>query len=212
MRVLITGGSRGIGKAIVDLFTKEGHEVCSPSRQEIDLSSPKIILTQTNFDICINNAGINVLANLSEVTEETSMRVNYFSPLQIVQQILPHMENQAYGRILNVGSIWIDQTKVKRHAYSASKAALHSLTKSVTCEYSNKNILCNTLSPGFIETDLTYKNNTEQELQKIVHSVPLKRLGRPEEVAELAYFLTAKNNFITGQNIIMDGGFSCTRN
>ena len=71
-------------------------------------------------------------------------------------------------------------------------------------------IIANTISPGFIGTELTYQNNSESELQQIKDKVPLKRLGTPEEVAKLIYQLTVENSFISGQNIIIDGGYSCT--
>ena len=212
MRVMVTGGSRGIGKAIVKLFEDKGHYVYSPAKKELNLNSVKIALACTNFDVIVNNAGINILQDMSEINENTAMRVNYFSPLQIIQQIIPNMVQNSFGRIVNIGSVWINQAKQKRHAYSASKSALHSLTKSIASEYSEYNILANTISPGFIETDLTRTNNTNEELNKIKNSIPLKRLGQTNEIAELVYFLSVSNSYITGQNIVIDGGFSCTRN
>jgi 3-oxoacyl-[acyl-carrier protein] reductase len=121
------------------------------------------------------------------------------------------MKERKYGRILNIGSIWVEQTKKNRSAYSASKAALDALSRSITAEYAQYNILANTLSPGFIGTQLTYKNNTPEDLKQIVSNVPVGRLGTPAEIATLAYFLTVDNTYISGQNIIIDGGFSCTR-
>ena len=120
------------------------------------------------------------------------------------------MVKQNYGRIINIGSIWIDIAKPKRAAYSASKSALHSLTKSLTSEYAFNNILTNTISPGFIGTALTYQNNTQEELTLLSSQVPVGRLGTTEEIAKLVYFLTIENTFITGQNITIDGGYTCT--
>ena len=138
------------------------------------------------------------------------MRVNYFSPFEIIQQCLPHMISQKFGRIINIGSIWIDLAKSKRAAYSASKHALHSLTKSLTAEYAKYNILTNTISPGFIETDLTHQNNTKEEIETLISNIPIGRMGTPEEVANLVYDLTISNTFISGQNIMIDGGYTCT--
>lgn len=208
-RILVTGGSRGIGKSIVQKFESENHYVWSPSREELDLSS-EIRIENPNFDIVINCAGINPLSSIEEISDETVMKVNYTSPLTIIQKCLPYMIENNYGRIINIGSIWIDSSKPKRAAYSASKSALHSLTKSLTAEYASKGILTNTISPGFISTDLTYKNNTKEELQSICSKIPIGRLGETEEVAKLVYQLTIENTFITGQNIIIDGGFLCT--
>jgi 3-oxoacyl-[acyl-carrier protein] reductase len=209
MKILVTGGSRGIGKAIVTLFKENGHSVYSPTREELDLTK-NFILVKTDFDIIINNAGINPLKYIEEIDDNKVMQVNYQSPLSIIQQCLPYMLNKGYGRILNIGSIWIEFAKPKRLAYSASKNAIHALTKSIVAEYGDQGIIANTVSPGFIGTDLTYQNNSELEIQNITNQIPLKRLGTPEEVAKLVYQLTAENNYIAGQNIIIDGGYSCT--
>lgn len=209
MNVLVTGGSRGIGKAIVDIFIDNGHSVYYPTREEVDLSQP-VNLTKRDFDIVINCAGINPIKQLIDVLDNEVMRVNYNSPLEIIQQCLPYMQEKRYGRIINIGSIWIDISKQGRLAYSASKNALHALTKSITAEYGQWNILANTVSPGFIETDLTFKNNTSQDILKMLNTIPATRLGLPTEVAKLVYFLTINNTYISGQNIIIDGGFSCT--
>jgi len=209
MNVLITGGSRGIGQAINQLFTSQGYNVYAPNRDELDLSKP-VTLSNPEFDIVINNAGVNPLSNIMGIKDQEVIRVNYISPLEIIQQCLPYMLSKGYGRIVNIGSIWIELAKPKRAAYSASKSALHALTKSLTAEYAFKNILTNTLSPGFIATDLTYQNNTKEQLALLSSNIPVGRLGTPEEIANLTYFLTIENTFITGQNIVIDGGYSCT--
>ena len=209
MNVLVTGGSRGIGKAIVDVFVSNGHSVYSPTRTELDLTQP-VNLTNREFDIVINCAGINPIKFLDSISSDEVMRVNYYSPLEIIQQCIPYMINKQYGRIVNIGSVWIDTAKQGRLAYSASKNALHALTKAITAEYGHWNILANTVSPGFIETDLTFKNNTPEDILKIIHNIPVSRLGKPEEVAKLVYQLTIDNDYISGQNIRIDGGFSCT--
>jgi len=209
MNVLITGASRGIGQTIANLFLDKGHAVWIPTREELDLSKP-VDLKNRQFDIVINNAGINPLKPIDQITDQEVMRVNYTAPFEIIQQCLPYMVKQNYGRIINIGSIWIDIAKPKRAAYSASKSALHSLTKSLTSEYAFNNILTNTISPGFIGTALTYQNNTKEELTLLSAQVPVGRLGTTEEIAKLVYFLTIENTFITGQNITIDGGYTCT--
>lgn len=209
MKVLITGGSRGIGKSIKKFFIKKGHSVYAPTRKELDLLN-NFKLSRTDFDIIINNAGINPLKNILNIEPNLVMQINYLAPLQIIQQCLPYMIKQNYGRIINLGSIWIDLAKEMRGAYSSSKCALHALTKTIAAEYSSKNILANTVSPGFIHTDLTKQNNSLKELEKISKSIPIGRLGKPLEIAKIIYHLTIENTYITGQNITIDGGYSCT--
>lgn len=209
MKVLVTGGSRGIGRAIVALFIEKGHDVYSPTREELDLAKD-FKLIRCDFDIVINNGGINPLKNIEQINDREVMQVNYQAPLSIVQQCIPYMVAKGYGRIINIGSIWIGLSMPNRLAYSASKNAVHALTKSIVAEYGGEGILANTISPGFIATDLTYQNNSESQIQQIKDKVPLKRLGTPQEVAKLVYQLTVENSFIAGQNIIIDGGYSCT--
>lgn len=209
MRILVTGGSRGIGKAVVERLARDGHDVHAPTRDQLDLSCP-VVLNDTSFDAVVNNAGINPLVSLSDVHTTEVMRVNYLSPLEIVQQCLPYMARRKFGRIVNIGSIWIDLAKERRSAYAASKSALHSMTMSITAEYASLGIVANTVSPGFIETDLTRQNNSPEELVRLSDAVPAKRLGMPEEVAELVHFLVVRNTFISGQNIRIDGGYQCT--
>jgi 3-oxoacyl-[acyl-carrier protein] reductase len=209
MKVLLTGGSRGIGKSIVKIFQKNNHSVYFPSREELDLSK-EIILNSTNFDIIINCAGINPIKDFDSALEKEVMNINYFSPLNIIKQCLPYMIKNKYGRIVNIGSIWINLSKQGRSAYSASKNALDSISRSLTSEYAHNNILCNTVSPGFTDTELTKQNNSEEEILDIIKNIPVKKMCTTESIAELVYFLTVQNSYITGQNIIIDGGYSCT--
>jgi 3-oxoacyl-[acyl-carrier protein] reductase len=208
-KILVTGGSRGIGKSIKEYFALMGHSVYAPTKEELDLSCDPI-LEKIDFDIIINNAGINPLNDILNVSDDEVMNINYKAPLRILQQCLPYMMQQQYGRIINIGSIWINIAKSKRLSYSASKSALHSLTKSIVVEYSKYNILANTISPGFIETEMTYKNNTMEDIDNIKKQIPLNRLGNTDEVSKLVYQLSVENTFLTGQNIIIDGGFSCS--
>jgi 3-oxoacyl-[acyl-carrier protein] reductase len=210
IKALVTGGTGGIGKAIISTLRLEGIYVWAPTREELDLSNSDISLTHREFEIIINCAGINPIKEFLESSHEEVMRVNYFSPLKIIQQCLPYMIEKNLGRIVNIGSILGGVSKPERSAYSSSKSALDMLSKSITSEYSKYNILCNTISPGYIKTDLTYKNNTNEQIEKIIKEVPQNRLGSVEEIAELTKYLVLRNTYITGQNIIIDGGYTCT--
>jgi 3-oxoacyl-[acyl-carrier protein] reductase len=119
------------------------------------------------------------------------------------------MIKQSYGRIVNISSVLQEFAKEGRSSYSISKTGIDMLTKSVAVEYSRSNILCNTVSPGYIETELTYKNNTVEQIEAISTNLPIRRLGFPDEVANLVYWLVTENSYITGQNIKIDGGYSC---
>ncbi len=214
--VLVTGGSGDIGKCIIDIFKSNGFSIDSPSRNELNLSNPDSFLqNEFNYDIVINCAGVNDVKKISEITSTdfnnliNTMNINFFSPYNILNLCLPHMVKYKYGRIVNIGSIWEKFTKEGRSSYSISKSALHSLTKSIAVEYGKYGILCNTVSPGFIDTKLTRKNNTDIDIEKITESIPIGRLGKPEEVANVVYQLCIGNTFITGQNIFIDGGYSC---
>jgi 3-oxoacyl-[acyl-carrier protein] reductase len=210
MRILITGGSRGIGSDICEIFKKHGHEVIAPTREELDLSQPFSFIPD-KIDILINNAGINLIDSIFEGENyEEMMTVNYFSPLRLFKLCLPHMKKQNYGRVVNIGSVWVDYAKPGRSSYSASKNALHSLTKAITAEYGSYNILANTVSPGFFITDMTFQNNTEEDLKNLRSKIPLGRLGYTNEVADLVYYLSVSNSYISGQNVVIDGGYSCT--
>jgi NAD(P)-dependent dehydrogenase (short-subunit alcohol dehydrogenase family) len=128
-----------------------------------------------------------------------------YSYLKIIVLLI----NKKFGRIVNIGSIWSHISKEKRAAYSASKSALESLARSITSEYGRFGIIANTVSPGFILTDLTKQNNTDEEMALLKNTVPLNKLGEPNQVAELVYFLCNNNNYIAGQNITIDGGYTC---
>jgi|TARA_R110002153_G_scaffold216637_1_gene369142 NAD(P)-dependent dehydrogenase (short-subunit alcohol dehydrogenase family) len=217
MRALITGGSGGIGKSICDIFKDNGVEVVNPTRKELDLSNPnslnKYLDSINDLHIIVNNAGVNNLTYIDNTTLKdlnNTFNVNFFSPYLITSHFLDKFRNQGYGRIVNVSSVLGSYSKTSRSTYSSSKAALHSLTKSIVSETKGFNILTNTISPGYIATDLTTKNNTPQVLTKIINSIPTNKLGEPSEIAKWVYNLTIGNNYINGQEIIIDGGLTCT--
>ncbi|MBN1552755.1 SDR family oxidoreductase [bacterium] len=215
---LITGASRGIGKAIKYVFEKNGNAVFSPSRSEMDLSSNSSIKEYVdsldcNIDILINNAGVNNLASIDEIDDESIMnmiQVNLISQLQLIRYITPGMKKNNYGRIVNISSIWCEFSKEKRILYSIAKSGISGLTVSVAVELSKFNILVNAVAPGFVNTEMTSRNNSPEQMRQLAETLPIKRFAEPKEIAEAVYFLASeKNSFITGQTIFADGGFSC---
>ena len=116
-----------------------------------------------------------------------------------------------WGRIVNVASLFSFLTKVGRGPYSASKAGLLGMTRAAAVEWAKGGVLVNAISPGFIDTDLTRKNNTQEAINLIVGQIPIGRLARPSELFPLVRFLISEENtYITGQNFVIDGGFSIT--
>ena len=215
--VLITGGARGIGAAIAEQFRHHGHEVLTPSRQEMDLAQPESVEAflarekERPIDILINNAGINLLSPLDQIEPQNwqaMLQLNLTSALRLTQAFLPGMKSRQWGRVLVTSSIFSLVTREKRAAYSITKAALNALVRSVTVEYGPHGILANALCPGYVETALTRQNNSPADLEAICATIPLRRLAQPEEIARTAYFLASdENTYLTGQDIVVDGGF-----
>ena len=215
---LVTGASRGIGRHIADALTSYGARVIAPSRAEMDLASADAVgryldRLDLEIDILVNNAGINDLAGIDEIREQTmqlTMRINLLSPLQIIQHFVAGMKDRRYGRIVNISSVWSLITKERRLPYSASKSALNGVTRTLSVELAPFNVLVNGVAPGYVNTDLTRQNNSPLEIAEIAETIPMKRLARPSEIAELVAFMCSeKNSYMTGQVVVIDGGFIC---
>lgn len=215
---LITGGSRGIGRAIAQQLQASGVRVLTPPRDELDLAQPSsvdaFILShqQERIDILINNAGINLINALNAVdtvTWGTMVQVNLAAAFRLVQQYAPSMAGRGWGRILNLSTVFSLVTKEGRAAYSMTKAALNALTRSAAVEYGPGGVLVNALAPGYVDTDLTRQNNSPEALERIRESIPLRRLASVEELAQMAGFLVSEaNSYMTGQVVVVDGGFT----
>jgi len=166
----------------------------------------------SRVDICVNNAGVNRVATFKNAIEEDydwMQNINVKGPYKLLRHLLPHMQEQQYGRIVNVASIWSVVTREGRSLYTLTKNGLVGLTKALAVEYAQSNVLINAVSPGFTETELTAKTNSESELARIEKSIPIGRLARPIEIANLITFLCSDlNSYITGQNITIDGGYT----
>lgn len=238
---LVTGATRGIGKSVADTLYQAGASLILTGTDPVAVSnmaqstkkkglknitwlqadftssgSTRIFLDKINsfdrIDVCINNAGINVINPLKETTDndfDNILGINLKAPYQIVKTVGCKMTGHNYGRIVNIASIWSVITRGGRSLYTMSKCGLVGMTRSLAAEWATSNILVNAVSPGFTRTELTESTNTRKQIQEISGRIPLKRLAEPEEIAHLVAFLASDlNTYITGQNIVIDGGFS----
>ena len=215
---LVTGGSRGIGKQIVNDLTSLGANVTSINSKDFDLSKQEGLSKLTNYietfpkiDILINNAGINFNQNIDDLSEDkydNLMSVNNKAPFFITKAVSKLMKKNQYGRIVNIASISGNRVRSGRTAYSASKAALIAFTKVLSAELAPYGILCNSVSPGFTLTEMTTTMLSSEEIEKHIAQVPLGRLGSVDDVSSAVVYLSSNlNNFITGQDLVVDGGF-----
>lgn len=236
---LITGGTRGIGKAIADRFLEAGASIILTGTKAAEVEKlnaenirpEKISYLQVDFtnpdsvaaflikiqeigriDILVNNAGINKIAlNTDTSTDDFDLLndVNVKGPYLLCREVSKLMKNSGYGRIVNVTSIWSTITRPGRSIYTTNKHAIAGLTKTLAIELAAHNIMVNAVGPGFTLTELTATTNTPEELKKITDIIPIKRMAQPVEIANLILFLSSDlNSYLTGQNLIIDGGYT----
>ena len=218
LKILLTGSSGAIGSSIQERLKQDRHTIIAPSSAELDLSSTQSVAnwlsdnSQEWFDGIILSAGINrpeLLIQTDESELSKILEVNLRSNRRILAELLPGMAERKFGRIVAISSAYSIISRVGRSSYSISKAGLDALIRSAAVEYGPDNILANLVAPGFINTSLTLRNNTDDQLSKILERVPMTRLGEPGEVSSaVAFLISAENTFITGQRLNVDGGFS----
>ena len=139
------------------------------------------------------------------------LRVNLRAAVVLCDALVPKMAERGYGRVVNVTSIFSQVSKSGRASYATSKFALFGFTRTMALDFAPRGVLANCIGPGFIETEMTQRMLGEAGIREMIATVPLGRLGQPEEVARFTAFLASPlNTFLTGQNIILDGGFTST--
>jgi len=228
---IVTGGTRGIGQQIAkDLAdmganvlvtgTVEGYDPRYKSiyYKKVDFTDNESIakfleyIEKRKYDICINNAGINRKCEFPAYSQKDwaqTFDVNLNSPFRITKAIISNMRDNNYGRIVNISSLWSFMSAPNRVAYCASKHALNGLTLSLAGEFSQFGVLVNSVSPGFVLTDMTKKNLSPEQISRIEDKIPLRRLATTEDISNVVCFLASPaNSYVSGQNIVVDGGFS----
>lgn len=237
--VLITGSSRGIGKAIAVKFAKKGYHViinCAHNEEALLKTKAEIESYQVSchaylgdmgnyenakelfhqikklydrVDVLVNNAGISYIGLFSDMTPEDWNRVittNLTSVYNCCSLAIPDMVRNKSGKIINISSVWGDVGASCEVAYSASKGGMNSLTKALAKELAPSNIQVNAISCGAIDTEMNQFLG-DDELMQLIDEIPAGRLGKAEEVADLVYHLSYKNEYLTGQIIGLDGGW-----
>ena len=228
---VVTGGAKGIGLAISEKLAEVGATVYALGRSAnieldtkyniiykqcdvSDLESVANTLTEIHkesgtIDILVNNAGItkdNLLLRMSEKDFDDVINVNLKSVFNLTKNVFKPMMKQRFGRIVNISSVVGLIGNAGQSNYAASKAGIIGFTKATAKEFSSRNINVNAVAPGFIETEMTAELNEKQK-EALLQNIPLKRMGKAEDIANLVKFLCSdKADYITGQVISVDGG------
>lgn len=230
--ILITGSSRGIGATTARLAKKYGAEVIVHGKTESEqlralaseLKAKYIYCDITNeedvrikvsklgsIDILVNNAGINPSKTFQELKNDDWREIfetNVLGTVNFSRTVLPRMIERREGKIINIASIKGYNHINGKPAYAASKAAIMRITSSMAEEFAPYNILINAIAPGFTDTEMT-RTTLSPKIQEQIKNIPLKRLAQAEEIAEVILFLASnKASYITGQTILVDGGYS----
>lgn len=226
-KVLVTGGSKGIGKQLVSDFKSLGAEVYGTSRNcggcqsciEVDFDSQESTeefidtVKKIGFDVLINNAGTNKIGAIDTYSLEDYERIlnlNLTSCFRTTQAVIPHMKDKGWGRIVNITSISSEISMPLRSAYCSSKFGLLGLTKVSAVELAQYGVLVNAVGPGVTETELTVDVLGKEKMNEIAEANPAKRLGTVKDVSNAVIFLASEyNTYIVGQNLIVDGGYTC---
>ena len=231
MNILVTGASRGIGKAITEkLFSLGGNLFITARNEELLKSVPankyiicdlkkdtkplEEFITAYKIDVLVNNAGEYIYNSLDKMSNNDITQIcntNLIAPIKLIRAALPHMKEKRWGRIINIGSISGVMGEANASLYSATKAGLLGLTKALALELAEYNITVNTINPGWVDTELGKNSIDDSEFteDEIIQCVPQRRFVKPEEIAGLVNYLISEDaKGITGQGINICAGLS----
>lgn len=204
MIIFLTGGGGGLGSIISKALKKEGIKVIEPNSKELDLNSE--FKVDYKVDGFIHCAGVNHIKRHNNITLEeftNLFNINTYSFVKICGQL----KFTPGSNIIAIGSLYATNTKENRIQYTMSKHAMYGAVKTLALETSLDDIKVNMVSPGFIDTKMTRKNNSADRINYLEKNIPLG-LTDPWEIANLCVYLIKNNKAITGQNILVDGGAS----
>lgn len=208
MKILITGTTQGIGKAIAEIFLNNGHKVIGIDRQPPSIKHGEYThytCDIRSFDLLPSIEGVNILINNAGTQNEEDIDVNLKSLIKITEK---YAFQPCIRSVLNIGSA-SGHTGSEFPEYCASKGGVLAYTKNVAIRIAQYGATCNSLDPGGVLTELNECVINDKTLwEQIMQQTPLKKWATPEEIAQWAYFLTVTNTFCTGQNILVDGGES----
>lgn len=213
--VLVLGGTGDIGQAIVNELADQAHAVTSVGSQLMNLSSPDQIdefMRDKNFDVLVHSAGQNIIGPLEQrsiADIESAIQSNLVGFLRVVKKLIPYWQNQQRGKIVVISSLYGFTARRGRMPYAISKHGLIAAVKTLAIELAQYGVLTNAVSPGYINTKMTSKNNSAETIAKLITGIPQGRMGTPEEIAKVVGFLVSDHNtYINGQDIVVDGGYS----
>ena len=191
-----------------------GFQADVTKRTEIDKFVSQTILKFAKIDILVNNAGIGGSKGCLDTTEkdwDRMVNINLKSVFLVCQRVIPEMIKKGGGKIINIASMYGVLGSPHAPAYCASKAGIINLSRQLAVDFSGQNILVNSISPGLIATEMTqHKLKESKEAQRFINEIPVGRHGAPADIAGAALFLAgADSDFITGHNLVVDGGQSC---
>lgn len=206
MKIFLTGGSGGIGKVVKQILESENIEVISPTSKDLDLSKNIQNLNYPPVDGFIHCAGVNNIASVDNIDTSSLLDIYKINTVSFIE-LCKNLKIKDNSNIIAIGSLYATGTKEGRLQYSMSKHALLGAVKTLALEKSSSKIKVNLVSPGFVDTPMTVKNNTLERISFLEKNIPLG-LTQAWEIGNLCLYLIKHNNTITGQNLIIDGGYS----